>query len=257
MNPSPSRHPSQFLILVNVNFMLGSPVYNYRAFGDGSNASKVVVAPGDQIGWFVRVQAGSGWSTPAYTLAFDNPSILGTESIAVPGGGPSGFFTVLAISGDTKYTLAVSGIVPADDPQIQVNPNGSFIIATPATTPVQYNVRWTVATNMMEIESGSQWIPFPPAGQNVAFGDTVQFFAVLTPPQDFEIDFPSNLNRQNVWGSPFSFEGSSFPATNSGSYESTDNLPVADRSDLGKDFIFVAALTDGTTQSGQFTLVLS
>ncbi len=255
MNPSPSRHPSQFLILVNVNFILGSPVYNYRAFGDGSNASKVVVAPGDQIGWFVRVQAGSGWSMPAYTLAFDDPSILGTESIAVPEGGPSGFFTVLALSGDTKYTLAVSGIVPADDPQIQVDPNGSFIVTTAAS--VQYNVRWTVATNVMEIESGSHWIPFPPAGQNVAFGDKVQFFAVLTPPPDFEIDFPSNLNN-NVWASPFSLTESSFPATNSGSYESTDNLPVADKNDrAGTKFVFRAALTDASKQSDPFTLILS
>lgn len=251
---SGSRTPTQILILVNVNFPLGQPpLYTYLAFANGSNAETVKVGPGDQIGWFVRVQAGAGWSQPAYTLAFADSSILGTAFISVPNGGGSGFFTVQTLSGATKYTLAVSGIVPVSDPQIQVDPNG--VLGTGGALGAQYNVRWTAATNLMEIEVGAnQWAPFPPAGLPVAVGDNVQFFAVLTPPADFFIDFPSNLNS-NVWASPFSVTQSSFPATNHGANETTGNLTVADKSDgPGAVFKFFAALTDGSVQSGAYAL---
>ncbi len=194
---SSTRTPTQILVLVKVTFQLGlPPQYTYLAFADGSPAQTVTVGPGDQIGWFVRVQAGPNWSQPAYTLTFQDPSILGTASIAVPHGGGSGFFTVQALSGGTKYTLAVSGVVPVSDPKIQVDPNGSVIIAT----RVEYNVRWTAASNTMELQKNAKWVPFPPAGLAVAVGASVQFFAVLTPPADFEIDFPSESRRFSPGG---------------------------------------------------------
>ena len=250
-----TRNPTQILVLVNVTFPLGlPPQYTYLAFADGSPAQTVTVGPGDQIGWFVRVQAGPNWSRPAYTLTFQDPSILGTASVAVPHGGGSGFFTVQCLSGGTKYTLAVSGVIPVSDPKIQVDPNGTFVIAAHG---LQYNVRWTAATNVMELEDDGSWILFPPAGLPVTVGDTVQFFAVLTQPVDFEIDFPAGLN-QNVWASPFDPNQSSFPAMNHGPNENTDNLKVVDRSDAaGTKFQFVAALTDGSLQSAPFALILS
>jgi hypothetical protein len=77
---------------------------------------------------------------------------------------------------------------------------------------------------------------------------------VLTPPADFFIDFPSNLNS-NVWASPFSVTESSFPATNQGANETTGALTVADKSDgAGAIFQFFAALTDGSLQSAPYAL---
>jgi hypothetical protein len=247
--------PTQILVLVKVTFQLGvPPKYTYLAFADGSPAQTVKVGPGDQIGWFVKVEAGPNWSQPAYTLTFQDPSILGTASIAVPNGGGSGFFTVQALSGGTKYTLAVSGVVPVSDPKIQVDPNGTVIIA--ARGP-QYNVRWTAASNVMELENGGAWIPFPPAGLPAAVGTSIQFLAVLTPPADFEIVFPAGQNN-GVWASPFDPNQSSFPAINHGAKENTDSLKVADQSDAaGTKFQFVAALTDGSLQSAPYAITLS
>ena len=251
---SSTRNPTQILVLVKVTFQLGlPPQYTYLAFADGSPAQTVRVGPGDQIGWFVRVQAGPNWSQPGYTLTFQDASILGTASIAVPHGGGSGFFTVRALSGGTEYTLAVSGILPVSDPKIQVDPNGTVIIATLA----QYNVRWTAASNVMELEREGAWTPFPPAGLAVAVGASVQFFAVLPPQADFEIDFPAELNR-SVWASPFDPNQSSFPAINHGANENTDDLKVVDKSDgAGTQFQFVAALTDGSLQSAPYALILT
>jgi hypothetical protein len=248
---SSTRNPTQILVLVNVTFPGSSPLYTYLAFADGSKADTVTVGPGDQIGWFVRVQAGSTWSRPAYTLTFANPSILGTASISVPNGGSSGFLTVQALSGVTKYTLAVSGIFPVSDPKIQVDPNGLHGVLARG---VQYSVRWTAATNAMDYDDGIHgWQQFLAGGLGLIVGDSVQFFAVLTPPANFEIDFPSPLNPNNVWASPFDVDESSFPATNQGAYENTDNLKVADKSDgLGTKFTFVATLTDGSLQSGPY-----
>jgi hypothetical protein len=252
---SSSRRPHQIMVLVNVTFPLGAPQYSYLALADGSKAEAVTVAPGDQIGWFVRVQAGSGWSAPAYTLAFADSSIFGTSSISVPSGGASGFFTVQSLSGHTKYTLAVSGILPVSDPQIQVDPNGVFGIEA---TGRQYNVRWTAAANAMDYQDGTgSWNPFPPAGLTIATGDKVQFFAVLTPPANFKIDFPSGSNSNNAWESPFNLLQSSFPAVSAGANENTDNLAVNDKADSGKVFKFVAALTDGSLTSASYIFTLS
>ena len=251
-----SRHPNQVLIMVNVTFPLGQPVYTYRSFSNGSDITTAPVAPGDQIGWVVRVQAGFNWSQPAYNLTFANPSILGTGSISVPNGGPSGFFTVQALSGSTKYTLSASGIVPVSDPQIVVDPNGTLgqLRAGP-----QFNVRWTAASNAMELSvGGNPWVPFPLAGLQVAFNDKVQFFAVLTPPADFEIDFSPILNPDHAWESPFDPETSQFPTVNHGANENTANLAVIDKSDpAGTAFKFMASLTDGSVQSAAYMLILS
>jgi hypothetical protein len=249
-----SRKPSQAIVLVNVTFSLGLPQYQYLLFANGLNGDPVGVGPGDQIGWFVRVEQGQGWIQPPYTLNFKDSSILGTGSISVPNGGFSGFSIVQVLSGETKYTLAVSGILPVSDPKIQVDPNGTVIIAARGA---QFNVRWTAATNVMEIESNGAWIQFPPAGLKVAVGDSVQFFAVLTPPADFEILFPPPLNK-HAWESPFGLNDFMFLHTNQGANENTDNLPVADQSDgPGTQFQFMATLTDGSLQSAPYIIILS
>jgi hypothetical protein len=252
-----NRNPHQILILVNVTFPTGPPVYTYRAFWDGSDAQTVAVGPGDQIAWFVKVQAGSGWIAPAYTLGFDNNSILGTSSISVPSGGSSGFFTVQALTGQTDYTLAVPGISPVSDPQIQVDPNGVFGIKM--TGNQQYNVRWTAVYNTMEYQVGAgPWNPFPGGGLGITAGDKVQFFGVVTPPANFQIEFPAGSNGGNAWESPFSLLQSSFPALVPGvPNENTDNLPVKDKTDTGKSFTFDATLTDGSIKSGSYTFNLS
>jgi hypothetical protein len=253
----PHRHPNQILIIVNVKFPLGTPQYSYKAFNDGSNAKSVTLAPGDQIGWFVNVEAGFGYSTPAYQLEFPDTSTLGVDTISVPNGGNSGFFTILALKAATKYSLSVSGVNPPDDPEIIVDPNG--IIFTGVALGPQYNVRWTPAGNTMEVQTDAgPWQPFPPAGLPVAIGDMVRFFTVLQPPPTFEIDFPSNSNN-NVWESPFDVGQYRYPATSSGANpQSTDNLQVADKRDpSGAVFTFVAALTDGSKQSDKFKLILS
>lgn len=245
------RTPSQILILVNVTFPLGLPQYKYLAFADGSNADKVAVAPGDQVGWFVRVQAGSGWSRPAYTLTFNDASVFGTGSISVPAGGPSGYFTVLVLSGMTKYTLAVSGVLPPSDPMIQVDPNGNVIVAA---LGAHYSVRWTSVSNLMEFSKpGGGWLPFPADGLEICPGDAVQFSGVLNPPPDFEIEFPSELNSNNLWSSPFNVYTSVFVAQNL----TTGSLTVADKNDpAGTVFQFRALLTDGSVQSAVYKFVL-
>lgn len=252
-----SRTPTQTLILVNVTFSFGLPQYQYLLFANGANGDPVGVGPGDQIGWLVRVAQGFGWIQPAYTLTFEDSSILGTGSISVPNGGFSGFSIVQVLSGDTKYTLAVSGILPSSDPQIQVDPNGMELLARKGVRAAQYNVRWTEATNAMEYDDGIHgWQPFTAAGLAVAVGDNVQFFAVLTTPEDFEILFPSGLNK-NSWASPFGLTDFMFLNTNQGANENTNNLTVVDQSDRpGTKFTFFAALTNGSYQSANFILVL-
>lgn len=252
MSSPPTRKPNQILILVNVTFPLGPPVYSYVSFTNGKSADPVMLGPGDQIGWFVRVQAGPGF---AYTLTFADPSILGTSSISVPSGGPSGFYTIQALSGGTKYTLAVSGIFPVSDPQIQVDPNGVFQLIDTGT---QYNVRWTAASNKMEISDGSgHWTDFPLGGVSVTAGDKIQFFAVLASAVDFEVDFPLVLNPNNAWRSPFCSQDFSFPTIVHGANENTADLTVKDKADLGKPFTFVAALTDGSITSAGYQFNLS
>jgi hypothetical protein len=243
---SASRHPNQFLIIVNVTFTLGGPQYAYRFLADGTDASLIKVGPGDQVGWFVKVSAGSQWSQPAYTLTFANPSILGKGSISVPNGGPSGFFTVVAVTGNTKYSLAVSGIFPASDPQMQVDPNGVLVIETDR----HFTIRWTAASNKVELDDGSgSWLPFPNP-LTIAPGDAIQFDAVLNqPPPDFAINFPPDLNQNRAWASPFDLVKTSFFATAPGSNETTGDLTINDKSDPGKTFHFVAELTDESQKS--------
>jgi hypothetical protein len=252
MNPQ-SRNPGQFLILVNVTFPLGAPVYTYSAFANGSKADDIKVAPGDQIGWFVRVQQGAGWSSPGYTLTFTDSSILGTASIAVPHGGLSGFHAVVALSTKkAKYSVAVAGVLPIGDPTIQVDPNGAFIIGSAGFA--QHSVRWTPALNKMEYQkSGGPWSNFA-SPVAIAPDDKVQFFAVLTSaPPNFEIIFPSDHNN-NAFASPFDLIAFQFFATTLGLSQSTDNLPVAHTSGT---FQFEAALMDGSAYSGFFAFQLA
>jgi hypothetical protein len=254
------RNPNQVLVVVNVTFKLGTPQYQYLVFADGSNGETIVVAPGDQVGWFVRVAVGIAYSTPAYELTFADSSIFGTDTISVPKGGLSGFFTVVALSSQLpKYSLAVSGISQISDPQIQVDSNGVFNITK--LNPVQHNVRWTVATNTMEYQNGANpWAPFPVGGLDIAVGDNVQFFGVLSPPPpDFEILFPADLNPGKGWASPFDVEKNIFYHTElSGNTESTGNLPVGDKTDpSGTKFTFVAALTDLSAHSDSFIFNLT
>lgn len=256
------RNPNQLIIYVNVTFDFSGPKYNYVPFNDGSPSDDIIVAPGDQIAWVVRVQAGAagGVTTPPYELIFPDASIFGTKTISVPDGGLSGFFNVVTLSTGkkkTKYSLAVSGISQTNDPQIQVDPNGQ--VENLKADGIQYNVRWTVDSNTMEYQNGANpWMPFPPAGLPVSFNDNVQFFAVLTAPPDFEIVFPVLLNPLTAWPSPFDVLDYSFPATTFGAVESTDNLTVNDQRDkLGTKFIFQAALTDSSNMSNPFALILS
>ena len=254
MSATPGRTPRQLLILVKVTFTLAGPTYNYLSFTDGQKANDILVATGDQVAWYVKVQTGPGWSTPAYELEFEDPTILGTDSISVPSGGMSGFFTVLALStpAPSKYSLAVSGIFPTSDPQIQVNPNGNVIIQTNN----QVSVRWTAAKNTMEYQAGGPWQPFP-AYLSISIGDKVLFQAVLTPPQDFQIVFPADLNP-TLWASPFDPTQYLFQAVDHGPLESTNTLPVSDGHDpKGTRFQFVAALADGTVHSAPFTFELA
>ena len=252
-----SRPVNQKFVIVNVTFPAGRPPrYKYIGLADGGDAQDVSLGPGDQIGWSVRVQGGSGWTQPAYTLTFQNPSILGQSTISVPNGGSSGLFSVQALSGQTKYTLAVSGVLPVSDPQIQVNPNGSEMMLARGT---QYDIRWTAESNGMEVSAGGNpYKRFPPEGLPIVLGDLVQFFAVLTPPADFQIEFPPDLNSGNVWESPFAIDESTFAAINQGANENTENLLVADGSDAsGARFQFMAVLTDGSAKSDAFSLILS
>jgi len=255
---SPTRHSNQLLIIVNVH-PNSVPLYTYLAAADASTAENAIVLPGDQIGWYVRVSAASGWYNVPYTLAFDDSSILGTGLISVPTGGASGFFTVQSLSGSTKYTLSVSGVLPPSDPQIQVDPNGVFSILAQLVTGTQYSVRWTQATNAMDYLNPATglWTTFPPSGLSIKVGDGVQFFAVLTSPLDFEIIFPSDSNN-NLWASPFSLLDNEFEAINQGANETTGLLPVADGKDpAGNGFQFRAQLTDKTSPSAAYKFVLS
>lgn len=254
MSATPGRTPRQLLILVKVTFTLAGPTYSYLSFTDGHKADDILVATGDQVAWYVKVQTGPGWSTPAYELEFEDPTIFGTDSISVPSGGMSGFFTVVALSTPvpSKYSLAVSGIFPTSDPHIQVNPNGNIIIQTDN----QIAVRWTAATNIMEYQVGGPWQPFPDY-LSLSIGDKVVFQAVLTPPKDFQIVFPADLNP-TLWASPFDVTQNSFQAVDQGPLESTNILPVSDGNDpAGTQFQFVAALADGTAQSDPFTFALA
>jgi hypothetical protein len=121
----------------------------------------------------------------------------------------------------------------------------------------QYNVRWTVASNAVDYNTnGTAYQPFN-APLTIAVGDSIEFFAVLTPPANFEINFASN--PKNVWESPFDPSVNGFTAINPGvANENTANLLVADQSDkTGHTFVFVAALTDGSQQSNPCTFIMS
>src|ERR1700690_637842 len=255
MGATPDRTPKQLLILVKVTFTLAGPTYHYYRFADGVDAKDIEVTTGDQVAWYVRVETGSGFSTPAYELEFEDSDIFGTDSISVPGGGNSGYFTVVAIStaAASKYSLAVSAIFPVSDPHIQVNPNGTIIILE---TGNQFTVRWTEATDTMEYQAnGGQWQTFPDP-LPVSIGDKVLFQAVLTPPQDFQIVFPPNLNP-TFWDSPFNRLRNSFPAVDHGRLESTADLLVSDTHEpKGTLFQFQATLADGTVYSDPYAFQL-
>lgn len=253
MNAKRGRTPRQYLIVVNVTFTLTKTTYTYLLLSDGLPADDLLVATGDQVGWYVRVQAGPGWSTPAYELEFEDPTIFGTDSISVPDGGMSGYFTVLALSTTAgKYTLAVSGVSPVSDPQIQVNPNGNFIIQTIN----QVSVRWTPPKTMEYQANDGPWLPFPDS-LPISIGDKVVFQAEVTQSQNFEIIFQSGMNPR-VWASPFDLQQNSFPEVDHGQPASTKNLPVCDENDpKGTLFQFVATLADGSAQSDPFTFELA
>lgn len=177
-----SRTPKQFFILVSVTFPNGTPKYTFQFLADptgNEDASKCPVAPGDQVGWYVVVQASSGLLTPAYELDFPDSSLFGTETVSVPRGGASGFFTVLSpLAQSVKYNLKVSGISPASDPFIQVDPNGILGFGpratTVVTTGVTYVVLWTVSTNTMQYQkNGGALTNFPAAGLPVSVGDVL------------------------------------------------------------------------------------
>lgn len=246
------RHPNQILILVKVTFTIAGPQYAYRAFVGGKDAQSIAVSSGDQVGWSVTVQTGEDLSTPPYEITFHDPSIFGVDMISVPAGGPSGFLTVEALStGPKKYSLSVTGISPISDPQIQVDPNA--LLDFSVLSNIQYYVRWTAETNVMEYEVDGTWTRFPTAGLAIKLGDQVQFSAILTTRDDFFILFPVSLNPKIAWPSPFSLTTNRFNAVDTGSTEHTDNLRVYDSSDGSKTrFYFVAALTNGNTNSDPY-----
>lgn len=257
------RPPRQFSVRVTVTTTLGDAAYEYIFIPGGQKADKIVVRQYDTVEWYVRVRADHGYITPPYVLVFDDPTIFGTPLIAVPQGGASGFCTVVASSTPlTKYSLAVSGVLPISDPQIQVDPNGDTLPPEIDTSRgVQTNVRWTVGGNVMEYQTGSgPWKSFPnpdDGSVNISAGDKVQFFGVIPSSADFAVTFPANLNR-TIWSSPFDPLKYSFRESDLGENESTDNLTVADTADArGTRFIFQATLQDGSVYSDPFAFTLT
>ena len=127
-----SKTVVQHLIGVTVTIGThGIPKYAYASLLGSPNPSNIpttlIVGPGDQVAWQVLViDQNNNFSYPRYDLTFSSPSLFGTGSLAVPGGNFSPFLQVLSLTGNTKYTLTVSGINPPSDPTIEIDPGQIF-----------------------------------------------------------------------------------------------------------------------------------
>lgn len=232
--PAKPRSMQSYLIYVTVTFTFGVPKYAYSFYPGSDDASSATVNPGDQVAWYVVVFANNVLSYPAYELTFAEPSFFGRGSLSVPAGGHSPYIPVHALSlANTKYTLRVSGISPADDPVMQTDPGGPLVINL---VPVDYQILWD--------QNGVVWLvgqpntPMP-AVLPVKYKDTVTFLS--QPANTFGAVFDLNPAHQTLL-TPFTSVQTGVSTilgdTPAGGAESTGKKDVQHDPDANTSFVF-------------------
>jgi len=248
--PAPrTRQVNQYVIFVNVTIKNHLADYKYLLYGGGPLSNKSLgVRLGDQVAWYVRVIENSVQRLQRYGITFANPGVFGRASLDVPDGGFSPFLQVVALPGSqTKYSLTLPGISPADDPDIQVDGDGLL----PNLAVTNYVVSWQQPSpgnpnGTMTYTVNGQTKDFPPS-LPVFPGDKVTF--EVTPAAPFDVTFTGD---NHTISTPF-VESPNFnviPGRNqNGGTESTDQLEVAHDPDSDPGFPFFVALHDDPSKA--------
>jgi hypothetical protein len=258
------KHLIQVIVTFNQN---GAPFYTFNSiFGNDQSAENPLVETGDQVAWQVVQKAKDKTiSYPPYALTFVNPSVFGTSSLSVPGGGVSPFLQVVSLNGSTKYTLTVQGVTPAMDPTIEVdNGIGHTLVGKEtgaAATTSQYEIFWDDTDDGTALQwrsVGGTFAHFPSTGISLDPGDIVTFL-LLPVGKTFQIDFdtPPFAPLFNGESSGFTIRGSQqFTASDQVTYESTGPQKVVSVSQQDQTFDFNFEDESGDS-SGSGTLNLS
>jgi hypothetical protein len=219
---------NRVVVVVNVKLdQFGVPTYIYRN-KSGGKADTVSLHTGDQIAWVVTVlDSNNKPSTPAYQLTFSDPSVFGTSSLSVPGGGFSSFLQVVTMaitspSGQMKYSLSVVGVSPISDPLIQID--DELIRPPDQLAADHYQICWQPVLEAMTVSrDSSSFVPFV-SPLIVKPGDDVTF--LVDPAEVFNVDFPISPDHNPPF-TPFTSGTNDLPGTTSdGSTESTATFIV-------------------------------
>jgi hypothetical protein len=219
------HNPNHELIVVNVTFQFGLPHYEAVRFSNGKSANtSISLGTGTTIGWYVRVTDSAGSRTPPFQVTFANPSILGVSTVSAPSGGPTPYLHVLAIEGNTKYTISIDGITPVFDPDIQVdNSPNIFHEEGKIVTHSSFIAIWDVTGKTITFTKDGTSVTSP---ISPALLDTIEFQVVSTSgTPDFAIIFP----KPHAWASPFATATAVFPGKPGTA--TTGQLTVYDDSD--------------------------
>ncbi len=246
---------NQKLIFVNViNDGSGLPIYRYTEFFSGDRADHIDVAPGDRVAWFVQVINGSN-PTPAYQLVFSDPTLFGTATVSVPGGGNSGYQTVLAFGGTTKYTLYVNGFSIPSDPEIQVNRRGTQLIID-AAIPV-FLIKWdpSAPDPVTYRRAGGSFNPMP-AVLDIDAGSIVSWQLTTAEATTFAVVFTPSANhlQQTPLSVPYTTNAVPGNQKVDGTTESTGPLRVRDVCGEDPDFPFRLTRIDTGESSAVYAI---
>jgi hypothetical protein len=260
--PAATPRSKDFLILVNIAFVDGKPVYKALLYFDGVPAPDVLrVQIGDRIGWYVQVGLNNNRQPLPYTLNFANGSFFGVSSLSVPRGGASPYLPVLALKGRTKYSLNVTGVGEIFDPEIQSGSDGDIQAGLKVIS--NWVITWDTDTNVLSYSKTGGTPPYDfPVPASV--GDSVTFTAISNNAAPvFKITFPDGQNLQNNWASPFDPSIGNFPPGENGQDQakaySTSIGPytVNDNVDSNHIFTFHGMLSGANTQSPDGTIKLT
>jgi hypothetical protein len=231
----------QILIRVNVVIVNNQAQYvaSYANSGKPIKKNDVIKAPpGTLIGWVVLVFPGP--QPRPYQITFGDSSVFGVSSLDVPNGGISPWLQVLALTGQTKFTLSVPPLTPAFDPEIQVGAD-TAILGAKADAP-KFRVSWDVDSGSALLLNGD---PFPPAGVNAKRGDGFTFVATQG---GSSVDYlgTCQVGGASNWNSPFDQFNSTFSGT--------DPLTVGDVTGSVTSFPFNLSVLDLGKTSNEYVI---
>jgi hypothetical protein len=250
MPAAATARSKDFLILVNIAFADGKPVYKALLYFEGVPVPDVLnVQIGDRIGWYVQVGINNNRQPLPYTLDFGDGSFFGVSSLSVPRGGASPYLPVVLLRGRTKYSLNVTGVGEIFDPEIQSGSDGD--IQTGFKGGSNWVITWDTDTNVLS----------PSNTGPASVGDTVTFTAVSNAAQPvFQITFPDGQNLQNNWASPFDPSIGNFPNRNDKTQTYSTSIgpySINDNADPNHTFTFHGVLSGAATQSPDGTIKLT